>query len=467
MTYPALKDQDSPSNSSPKKSLFPFQLIAIKKMLQFLTSIPTHSVYNACEQGLGKTIMAIIAANELKAQNILIICPAVMRFTWEKELQYWYQIHLSPIEKVAYELMGCERLSVITSSKQFLALKKSKIVIISYDLLSREENLSILRERTWELLIADESHYLNGRSKRTKAVLKHIFPKCQYKIFLSGTPCRSNCIDIFNIAHKILPGIFPTHDSFAERYSYKKMIRIPGGRQIPKYFGIKNAEELSKIIRDNFFIRRTKAEVMPELPEKRFSTIWLGPEYLVEADEKAIAESYLFEAEVKQRGASAPTNFGSLALQRQAQGVKKCPAVVDFVSNLLEQGIPVVLFAWHRKVIALLEAGLSKFSPLVITGDTPAELRHQHVESFQAGKSLVFIGNIVAAGTGITLTKSNTVVFAELSWTPAEIAQAIDRLHRIGTTLPVDIYTLTVKNSLDERINATLVSKAKAIEKLV
>jgi len=432
------------------QQLYPFQSKAVSQMLAFLRS-PTSGVYNAAEMGVGKTIMAIECMNQLGCLSALIICPAVMRHTWAKELATW-------------EKMPSIDTCIVETSFDTNRIPLSDRVIISYDLAAR--HAAKLASKTWEFLILDEAHYLkNRKAKRTKEIMTHVWPKARYRMALSGTPFTQSIIDGYTLFSALAPDKFTNFYAFADRYAFRR--ETPWGI---KYVGIKNAEELSQIIRKRFYIRMKKEEVLKELPPKTFSRITLPAAYSLKppADEEAAVKRELEALKLKlNRDETLAVLPASIAAQRRLQGEKKLPAVVEFITDLLEQDIPVVAFAYHRNFIHELSRHLSAFKPVVITGDTSGRERAACVESFQSGGTNLFIGQFTAAGVGITLTRSSTVVCAELDWSPAVIAQAVDRTHRIGQECPVTIYYFVVKDSLEEGIVETVMGKARTFAQVV
>lgn len=430
-------------------NLLPFQEKAVSQMLEFLDI--NQGVYNACEQGLGKTIQTIVALNALNVTQTLIICPAVMRLVWEEELKIW---STTP--------GNCTK--VVLNSGDMAGLfnfSSPSYLIISYDLAAR--HAAELEKHNWHALVMDESHMLKSKSaKRTKAILGSIWEKADYKIALSGTPFTQSVIDGFTLFNKFLPSRFTNFYQFANRYAYQRI--TPWG---VKYFGVRNAEELSKIIRANFYIRYTKEQVLPELPEKVFQKISLPESFGVGWKKE---KEVLTDANEAVAAISSGRNFkvaGNLATLRKEQGLLKIPAIVEFAKNLLEQEIPIVLFAYHRMVIAKLQEELEKFKPVVITGDTSAEDRQSSIKAFQEGKAHCFIGQINASGTGITLHRSSIVILGELDWSPAVISQAVDRCHRIGQKDTVNVHYFVVKNSLEEKIVNVVMDKAKTFAKVL
>lgn len=449
-------------------SLYPFQEEAVKKMLYFLNYNESNAVYNAAEMGLGKCAMAVNCMNALAINKFIIICPAVMRLTWVDELKKWYEpfkltiVSLEKLFSAVNEGRGASA-SIVLKTSDIARISKNNSIIISYDLASTDKFVKFVKETDgmYEMLIMDESHMLkNKRAKRTKAILGEIWPKCKYKIALSGTPFTQSVIDGYTLFSKMLPSKFPNFTHFAYRYSYQQM--TPWG---PKYFGVKNSEELSHVIRSNFYIRYKKEDVLKDLPDKVYQKVTLPTKYSVEVDEETQAA---VSKAIQDLNDGRPVSIkGSLATHRRAQGLAKVEPITDYVEQLLEQEIPVVLFAIHRDVIGQLKVNLAKYNPVVITGDTKAENRYQYVKDFQEGKTNLFLANIAAAGVGITLTRSSNVVIGEVPWSPAELSQAIDRVNRIGAKYTTNVHYFVCTSSIDEKIIEVVMNKAKTFSKVI
>jgi SWI/SNF-related matrix-associated actin-dependent regulator of chromatin subfamily A-like protein 1 len=443
------------------KTLYPFQVEGVEKMLAFMRANESHGCYLADQMGLGKSCQALVTINELKLNKILIICPAIMRLTWRDEIMAWAvgnRTRVAPILK-------SEDLDKNT-------IDIANYLIISYDLAARTKCRELLTSIEWDCLILDEAHYIKSHSaKRTKEILKHIWPKAKNRILLSGTPFTQSVVDGFTAFNRLLPSKFPTFYDFVGRYAYAQA--TPWG---VKYTGVKNHEELSALIRSNFYVRRRKDEVLKDLPPKTFQKLTLGEEYLLKVpqnDRETLAAQVRAVVMKIERGESVGPVPHSLASQKRLQGELKVPAVVDFVRDLMEQDIPVVVFGWHTKVLTAIDSAfreasdLTESNPAFIDGSISSEVRHAEVERFQSGKTNLFIGQMAAAGVGITLTRSCTVVLAELDWSPGVIAQAVDRVHRITQVEPVTVYYFVVENSIDETLTEVVMDKAKTFSKVL
>lgn len=414
--------------------------------------------YNACEMGLGKSVQAVVATNSLRPGDnpmILVICPAVMRLVWQEEFLKW-GCYGKPTEVI------------VLKSKTDLDTKPyRRITIVSYELAATEEFKKWLYFNV-DFLILDEAHYLkNPKAKRTKSILKHVWPKCNYRICLSGTPFTNNVTDGFTLFNKLAPYEFPDFWSFANTYAYRKN----NGFGIT-YEGLRNADKLRKIINSRFFLRKTKSQVLTELPSKVYKKVMLDESYAYKLtkEQRALQEAYYADLRKLLQSdefARVPPPPVSIMTIRREQGLKKVEAVADYVEILLEQNVPCVLFGIFRDVLDRFEERFQKYKPAVIHGDVNAEKRFEAITRFQSGDTNLFIGQITAAGVGITLTRAANVVFSELSYSPAEISQACDRVHRVGQKESVTIHYFAVEKSVDETIIDSVMSKARVFAEIL
>lgn len=442
-----------PSN----KTLYPFQVEAIEKTINFLETNPTNSCYNACEMGLGKTVQAIVALNTLGYQKVLVVCPAIMRLVWAEEIKAWSE-PLSPTYTI---LKGKDITSMFKVYWDWL--------ITSYDLASKSALLRYLEEMHFDAIIMDEFHYLkNSKAKRTKTVLQKLWPRAKYHLALSGTPCQTEVIDLYTACHRMLPIRFVDFTSFTNEFSYCR-IKYISGRSIHEYYGIKNAPVLKDIIRSNFYVRYLVKDCLKELPPVQYTKITLPESYGLTPKEHSLELEQEVSDVVRaiEAGKEPAPISEHLATIRRLLGERKTGAIIEFAQHLLEQGICLVIFSWHKSVIKLLSEAFRKYRPSVITGETPALARGQAVDAFQRGDTLLFIGNFIASGVGISLFRSATVILAETAWTPNTISQAVARCARIGQKSVVNAYYFVVEKSLDEAIMNILMTRVKDFKKVL
>lgn len=426
----------------------------------------------ADEMGLGKSAQAITAADLAGAQTVLVLCPAVARLNWIREFA-----------KFSKRTLTCGAL--LTSKDALKPL--ADVTICSYDLAMTSAVCSKLSGRRWSVLVLDESHYLKSRTaKRTKAALEVLAGVADRVWCLSGTPAPNHPAELWPVLARF--GLYARdYWSFVGRFCTSKV--TPFGTQIT---GGRRIEELRALMAP-VLLRRKKDEVMKDLPKIMFSDVVVeqSPVDIVNFEKyfgtTAVLAPHLVHKELdKQRrivetfcselGGAANGDMQILAglahkvkSLRQWVGIQKVPKVVEMVKAELEARAydKIVLFAIHQSVIEGLREALKSFGAVVLYGGTPPEKRDLHIRKFQNDpKCRVFIGQVVAAGTAITLTAAHQVMFVEADWTPANNQQAAMRVHRIGQTKPVTVRFVGMAGSIDERIQQVLRRKTKTLTAL-
>jgi SWI/SNF-related matrix-associated actin-dependent regulator 1 of chromatin subfamily A len=306
----------------------------------------------------------------------------------------------------------------------------------------------------------DECQYVKSwQAKRTKAALS-LGRNKPHILALSGTPLTNRPKELYNVLHLLLPEQFPSFVSYAWRYCARHMTQWGWDDR-----GASHLEELHTKLKDTCMIRRRKRQVLKELPEKQRSVILLP----VDLKEYHRAEddflNWLAEQDTaKAARASQAEKLVQLGYLKQLAAKLKIKAVMDWMDDYFEStDAKLVVFAYHKAIIQLLHQKYKKFS-VVLDGSTSQSLRLHNVQKFQQDKhTRLFIGQLIAAGTAITLTAASTAAFVELDWTPGNHIQAEDRLHRIGQKAHTQIYYIVSKGTIEEDLCAIIQSKAKTI----
>lgn len=437
--------------------LRPYQESGILGMQKILTA--RHAVLLGDEMGLGKTRQTIELCSRMLFANILIVCPAILRRTWAYELNRWGNLH--PLNQPFVIMKGKDIADCRAANP--------KVVILSYDLTRSAEVLDYLAGRRWDVLILDEAHRLsNSKTQQTKNCLKTLWKVSRKKILLSGTPVRNDIASAFTLFNACAPEVFPNYWEFCKRYTNAKRELIPGiNKWVWKFEGGRNLEELRKTIRSRFFIRRTKRMVLTELPPKNFSVITFPLEYRSQLGVDDRAQLRVDSDGIVRGGGE------HIATERRLLGVAKIPSTVEYIHSLLAENPErsrLVIFAYHRDVISGLEVALRDYYRiLTIHGETSMNHRQQSIEEFQRPSAVqtVLLGQISAAGVGITLTSASLCVFCELSWSCVENSQAVDRLHRLGQTSVVDCHILLAEGTVDQDVYRAIVDKMKDIREVM
>ena len=427
-----------------KKKLFPFQ----KSGVAFLQNKDGRGLVGD-EQGLGKTIQALawLQLNKNK-RPVIIVVPASVKMNWLKEIRAW-------MSDVSVEVLQGK------SPYSF----KADIIIINYNILNGW--LNTLIELQPKVIIADEIQYVkNSKAKRTKA-LRKLSRFTKNFIALSGTPIVNRPVEFYNAIQMINPELFPNWQNYVRRYCAARNNGF--GLDVS---GASNTDELHEILTDSIMIRRTKQEVLTDLPDKihSFFPLEMHPEMVIEYEE---AEDNFIEWVQRKKGkAAADRVAGAEALTeieilKQIAVTAKLPAAIDWIKDFLDTGEKLVVFATHRFVIDRLMKDFGKVG-VKIDGSVSGGERQVAVEKFQnEPETRLFVGNIKAAGVGITLTAASNVAFLELPWEPGSLSQAEDRCHRIGQKDTVNVYYLLAEYTIEEKIAQLLDSKRKVLDSVL
>jgi SWI/SNF-related matrix-associated actin-dependent regulator of chromatin subfamily A-like protein 1 len=430
-----------------KGTLYPFQ----KTGVAFIENKKGKALV-ADEQGLGKTLVSLSWLQlHPEKRPVIIVVPASLKLNWEREAIKW-------MDNPAIEILSGNTPWKITGN----------IIVINYDIVHGWMNA--LKELNPKVLILDEIHYIKANSaKRTKAV-KFLAKGIPHVIGLSGTPIVNRPIEIFNGLKLINPTLFGSLWDFGKQYCALK--RTPYGWD---FNGASNTQELHERLESSIMIRRLKKDVLKDLPEmiQAFVPIELDNE-----KEYRDAENDFIAFVQKTKGDDAAIRASNAATLAEIEGLKqlavkgKMTQAINWIEDFLESGNKLVIFATHKFVIDML---MEKFSYIdktrklidrvvKIDGSVSMADRQKAVDTFQNNPDCrLFVGNIQAAGVGITLTAASNLVFLEYAWSPSLMDQAAARIHRISQKFSVTIYNLLARGTIEEKIAKLLDKKRKTI----
>lgn len=423
-------------------ALLPFQAACV----DFLNAVDGKALI-ADEMGLGKTIEALAYINQHKElRPAIIICPASLKINWEREAKKW--------------LDDGERITVVDSKNGII--NPSTIYIINYDIVKKYLGSLMLLEA--KLLILDESHYIKTHDSQRTKLVTDLSRKIPHRILLTGTPVLNRPKELFPQLNVIDPNKFNNFFPYAIKFcgAYK-------GDYGWDFSGATNLHELNELLKI-ILIRRKKADVLQELPEKRRVTIQL--EIDNEAEYNQAVRDVIGYLRMKKGDAAADAASRAEAIRRieslKELAVKgKMESLYKWIDDFLESDEKLVLFASHYIPINLIYKRYRNIA-VRLTGEDSQDVRQDAVDRFQNNPDVkLFIGNMKAAGVGITLIAASNVTFIELDWTPAIHQQAEDRCHRIGQKNAITAYYLLAKNTIDEEIIRLLEKKSYNIDALL
>lgn len=417
----------------------------------------------ADDAGLGKTLQALETANRLDASAILVVCPAVARRVWADEIAKWFPAwapHVLVVEP------GIDADVV----RRRLAAGGRVVIITGYDLYSRASPIvELLRTgRRWSLMVIDEAHFLKTpTSKRTRAVygrggVAGVQNAADRVLLLSGTPTPNHAGELYPHIRAFWPAALPgrgTQYEFEDKYT--RYTDTQWGRQIN---GSRNTAELRGLLQP-YVLRRRKAEVLTELPPLISQDAPLDDKNLRLTPEMIRLAERLRDAGDEAVLAALRVSDESLAGARHQLGLLKVGPSIEWIKERLLSCRKMLVFAWHRDVIGALSRGLevAGYPTVTITGATTPGDRAKAIHAFQNDpKVRVFVGQIQAAGTAVTLTEASEVALVECSWVPGDNYQAISRAHRLGQRDSVLASFLMFRDTLDSIVMQ--VFRRKAVE---
>ena len=384
----------------------------------------------ADDMGLGKTTSTIIAALETGAKKILIVCPASLKINWQREIENY-----------------SDRSVYISEGKNFSI--EHDFVIVNYDILKnfydlKDKDNSLITQGNFDLIILDEAHYVsNGQAARTKLV-NSFSKKCDRVWLLTGTPMTNRPMNYFNLLSLIESPVSQNWMAYAIRYCQGYQFTA-GTRKIWNVTGASNLEEL----RDRTsrqVLRRLKTEVL-DLPEKIITPVYLRLKSKLY--EGLMGEYYDWYNKNPDESSSLTVQFSKLMKVRQVIAEEKIKDTIELAENILEQDKKVIIFTNFTETLNRIADHFGK-QAVRLDGSTSKPQRQYAVDQFQDNDKIkVFVGNVKAAGVGITLTAAEAVIINDLSFVPGDLAQAEDRAYRYGQKNSVSVYYPIFDNSIE------------------
>jgi len=443
-------------------------------MSRTLGSGSTRAVMLADDPGLGKSLQALLAIDRMNARRVCIVSPAGARRVWWTQIHTWFPVWASRI--VIIEPGNMPASSALEAP--------DVIVLVSYDILSQHSSTwkAHLMRLAWDVLVIDEAHYLKAKSNRTAALYglqggdAGIQNSASSVILMTGTPSPNHAGELYQHLRTFWPQVLRSLEYPDRPMPEEAFIeRVCEWRDDPKLgrviTGSKNVGWLRQRMRP-YVLYRSKRQVLHELKPviEQDVPLSVSPETTLRDldDEQRALHRELMHAN-EARLLRAMQQSAPLATLRRRLGELKIAGAAEWIIERLECGTrKMLVFGWHPRVLELLHTRMMEFYPVIVTGATPPDVRFKRVEFFQSHPACrLFIGQIRAAGTALTLTAASEVVMLEPSWVPGENRQAIDRAHRLGQHDSVLATYLYLPGTLDARILNVMRRKQSEVAELL
>lgn len=441
-----------------------------KNGFEWLETLETYGLGGilADDMGLGKTIQIIAVLLKYKQENknilpSIVIAPSSLTLNWKNE-----------VEKFAPSINTIIiNGNIYTRKEKIDNIKNYDLVITSYDLLKRDLELYENKNYEFKYSIADEAQYIKNSNTQNAKALKSINAKTKFA--LTGTPIENSLSELWSIFDYIMPEYMFKYNKF------KQLYEVP----IIKENDSKAMEKLKMLI-EPFILRRTKKEVLTELPEKTITILNNEMEeeqqkiyntYLVKAKQEVLDEINVNGVEKSHIKILALLTrlrqiccHPSLFIENYKEGSSKLNQCIQIIKDGIESGHKILLFSGYTSMFDIIEKRLEaeEISYYKLTGKTNVNERIQLVEDFNQNEEIkVFLISLKAGGTGLNLTGADMVIHYDPWWNVSAENQATDRAYRIGQKNNVQVYKLITKNSIEEKIYKLQERKAKLIDNVL
>ena len=416
----------------------------------------------------GKTIqiLSIIVdyvQNSETTKASLVVCPSSLSLNWQNEAN-----------KFANKLKTLViKGSLSDRKRQIKEIDKYDLVITSYDLLKRDIELYEKEDYNFRFIIADEAQYLKNSNTQNAKSIKKI--KAETRYALTGTPIENSLAELWSIFDFIMPGYLFSYREFKNTY---EMPIIKGEDE--------NAMQKLKMLIEPFVLRRTKKEVLKELPDKTVTVLNnemceeqrnLYINYLARAKQEVAEKVKLNGYEKsKMQILAALTRLRQICchpglfINDYNEGSSKLEQCMEIIKEAVKSGHKILLFSGYTSMFEIIEKELNKeqIQYLKLTGSTKVDERIKMVDEFNQNSEIqVFLISLKAGGTGLNLTGADMVIHYDPWWNLSTENQATDRAYRIGQKNNVQVYKLITKNSIEEKIYELQEKKSKLADNML
>ena len=421
------------------------QKVAIEKLLA------NDKFILADDMGLGKTTSAVIGALESGAKKVLIVCPASLKINWQREISNY-----------------SDRRVLIVEGRKWGST--FDFYIINYDIIKNyhttdksedSDDYKLLVNEGFDLAIVDEAHYISNTTANRTRLLNDVLEKIPKVWLLTGTPMTSRPINYFNLLKIVDSPLTLNWQSYVRRYCKGYQFTV-GNRKVWNTSGASNLDELRERTK-SYVLRRMKTDIL-DLPEKIVTPVFVELTSKMYDEE---LEEFTRISNDKKNDETISVTLNRLMKIRQLISYEKIPYTCELIDKCLEQGKKVIVLTNFTMTLDMLHDKYKKNS-VTLDGRMNKDKRQENVDRFQTDDKIkVFIGNIKAAGVGITLTAAEVVIMNDLSFVPADHSQGEDRAYRYGQKNSVLVYYPVFENTIEKVIYNILQKKKNVIDQVM
>ena len=405
----------------------------------------------ADDMGLGKTTSAVIASLESGAKKVLIVCPASLKINWDREIKNY-----------------SDRKVLIVEGRKWGST--FDYYIINYDIIKNyhttdksedSDDYKLLVNANFDLAIVDEAHYISNNTANRTRLLNDVLEQIPKVWLLTGTPMTSRPINYFNLLKIVESPLTLNWQSYVRRYCKGYQFNV-GNRKVWNTSGASNLDELRERTK-NLVLRRMKTDIL-DLPEKIVTPVFVELTSKMYDEE---LEEFTRISNDKKDDETITVTLNRLMKIRQLIAYEKIPYTCEIIDKCLEQGKKVIVLTNFTMSLDMLHEKYKKNS-VTLDGRMSKDKRQENVDRFQTDDKIkVFIGNIKAAGVGITLTAAEVVIMNDLSFVPADHSQGEDRAYRYGQKNSVLVYYPVFENTVEKVIYNILQKKKGVIDQVM
>lgn len=461
--FKTIEDADFEVPKTLKNTLRKYQSVGYR----WLRTLDAHSFGGilADDMGLGKTLQVItvlLAVKNEAPENprpSLIVTPASLVYNWREELAAFApSLTVSLVAGTARE-----------RARMIASWRESDVLVTSYDLLKRD--IAEYEGKQFRFLVADEAQYIKNRTTAAARSLKLVAADTRFA--LTGTPIENRLGELWSIFDYLMPGLLYSYEEFQSGFE----------APIVKSEDEEVREQLRKMVTP-FILRRKKADVLKDLPDKLEEVRYAH----MESKQQKLYDGQVVRMRKKLQS-SSETDFrkGKIEILAELTHIRqiccdpslmfedydgksaKKELCLELIDSLIDGDHRALIFSQFTSMLEKLEADLRKrgIEYFKITGATPKAKRMELVKAFNEGTVPLFLISLKAGGTGLNLTGADVVIHYDPWWNTAVQDQATDRAHRIGQTKVVNVYKLIVKGTIEEKIVEMQMSKQKLADDIL